>query len=172
MSALLIAILQHTPWWIFALFALLVRFGVQALTPRRVAVPRLLIVPFVFFAWGLWSLAMRSAASPLLAADWVVFGIAGLAIGWWTTRLDGVRIDRAARSVLLPGSTVPLVRNLTIFATKYALAVVMTLSPAWRAQIVSWDVAVSGLSAGYFAAWTLRFALLYRDAGAAAAQPR
>jgi hypothetical protein len=168
----LIAILQHTPWWVFALFALLVRFGVQALTPRRVAVPRLLVVPLVFFAWGLWSLALRSAASPSLAADWVAFGIAGLAIGWWTTRLDDVRIDRLTGTVALPGSAVPLVRNLTIFAAKFALAVAMTLVPDWRAQIVSWDVAVSGLSAGYFAAWMLRFAQLYRDAGAAAVQPR
>jgi hypothetical protein len=166
----LIAVLQHTPWWVFALFALLVRFGVQALTPRRVAVPRLLIVPFVFFAWGLWSLAMRSVAQPLLAADWAAFGIAGLAIGWWTSRLDDVRIDRVTGTVALPGSAVPLVRNLTIFATKYALAVAMTLAPSWRAQIVSWDVAVSGLSAGYFAAWMLRFAQSYRDAGAAAVQ--
>jgi Family of unknown function (DUF6622) len=169
-----LAILTHTPWWAFVIFALLVARGVTGLTPRSVPVVRLMIVPAVFVAWGIASLAMRSTGSPLLVADWLACAAAGLAIGWQTTRLDGIRIDRAAGLVMVPGSIVPLLRNLLIFLTKYALAVAMTMAPAWRADIVSWDVAVSGLSAGYFIAWMLRFALRYRGhaPGTAVAQPQ
>jgi len=169
----MMAILAHTPWWAFALFALLVARGVSALTSRSVPVARLLIVPAVFMAWGIGSLAVSSAGSPVPAAAWCACAAAGLAIGWQATRLDGVRIDRAAGRIMLPGSAVPLVRNLSIFAVKYALGVAMALAPAWRGDIALWSIGVSGLSAGYFAAWVLRLALRYRDAAraAVAAQP-
>ncbi len=125
-------------------------------------------------AWGIGSLATRSDGSPELAAAWAACLVAGLAIGWRTTRLDGVRIDRAAGRVTLPGSVIPLVRSLTIFTVKYALGVALALAPAWRGDIALWSIGVSGLSAGYFAAWVMRLALQYRAAGqpAVAAQPR
>ncbi len=159
-----IAVLSHTPWWAWALCALLMARGVPALRTRSVPVARLLIVPAAFMAWGVGSLAMRSAGSPMLAAAWFACAVAGLAIGWQTTRLDGVRIDRTAGRVTLPGSAVPLVRNLTIFVVKYALGVAAALAPAWGGDIALWSIGVSGLSAGYFAAWVLRLALRYRAA--------
>jgi hypothetical protein len=55
------AIVEHTPLWVFALLALLVFFGVQALRPRKPRMLRLLIVPAVFITWGVTSLLARSA---------------------------------------------------------------------------------------------------------------
>ncbi len=115
-------------------------------------------------AWGIGSLAMRSAGSPVLAVAWFGCALVGLAIGWQTTRLDRVVIDRAAGRVTLPGSAVPLVRNMTIFLVKYALGVAAVLAPAWRSDIALWSIGVSGLSAGYFAAWVMRLVLRYRSA--------
>jgi hypothetical protein len=59
---------------------------------------------------------------------------------------------------------VPLVRNLTIFLVKYALGVTLVLLPAWRGDLALLSIGVSGLSAGYFAAWVLRLAQRYRGA--------
>jgi hypothetical protein len=160
-----IAILQHTPWWVFAIGALLVVRGVPALRTRSAPLARLLIVPAVFMAWGIGSLVFRATGAPMLVPVWLVCGIAGLAIGWLTTRLDEVVIDRVAGRVTLPGSVVPLLRNLTIFLVKYALGVAVALAPAWRNDIALCSIGVSGLSAGYFAAWVLRLALRYRAAG-------
>lgn len=153
------AILAHTPWWAWALCALLVARGLPALRTRSVPVARVLIVPAVFMAWGIGSLVVRSAGSPMLAVAWFGCALAGVAIGWQTTRLKGVRVDRAAGRVTLPGSVVPLVRNLSIFAVKYALGVAAALAPAWRGDIALWSIGVSGLSAGYFAAWVMRLAM-------------
>ncbi len=164
-----IVILVHTPWWAWALCALLVARGVPALRTRSVPVARVLIVPAVFMAWGIASLAMRSTGSPGLAVTWFACAVAGLAIGWQTTTLKGVLIDRAAGRVTLPGSAVPLVRNLTIFLVKYALGVAMVLAPAWRGDLALLSIGVSGLSAGYFAAWVLRLTLRYRGATVLAA---
>jgi hypothetical protein len=159
-----LAILQNTPPWVFVLGIVLATFGVQALKPRGIAVARLLIVPLVFMAWGLISLVIRASDTPLLAVVWLACGAAGLAIGWCVTTLHGVLIDRAARRVSVPGSAVPLVRNLSIFVVKYALGAAMAMAPAWHVNIAFCDVGVSGLTTGYFAAWLLRLALLYRAA--------
>ena len=104
-----------------------------------------------------------------MAVAWSACAVAGLAIGWQTTTLNGVLIDHAAGRVTLPGSVVPLVRNFAIFLAKYALGVAMALAPAWRGDLALLSIGVSGLSAGYFAAWMLRLALRYRAAAELAA---
>jgi hypothetical protein len=42
------------------------------------------------------------------------------------------------------------------------LGVASALAPALRPELAILDVAVSGASAGYFLAWMIRFASLYR----------
>src|SRR4030088_2692514 len=64
----MVVIVQHTPWWVFAVLALLIATGVQALRPRVVPVWRLLIVPAIFIAWGVLGVTQRSFAAPMLAA--------------------------------------------------------------------------------------------------------
>jgi hypothetical protein len=152
----ILVIVQHIPLWVFAVFALLVWFGVQGLSARTVTLRRLLVTPAVFIVWGVIALALRS--SPILIADWA----AAAAIAWTTVRLDDVQIDRARGVLQLPGSWLPLIRNMTIFFTKFALTLAIALAPAWRETLAGWDIAVSDASAGYFIGWLARLALAYR----------
>jgi len=158
----MLAIIQHTPLWAFALLALLVFLGVQALRPRDVPLWRLLLVPAAFIVWGVTSLLGRASAAPLLGVDWLATAAIGIAIGWGMTRLEGVHIDHADARVRVPGSPVPLVRNLAIFLAKYCLTAAMAVAPALQATLSPWDIGISGLSAGYFIGWLVRFALKYR----------
>jgi hypothetical protein len=159
-------ILQNTPWWVLALLVLLVVLGVQALRARTIAVWRLLAVPAVFIVWVLITLSTRSLGSPILLLDWLGACATGLAIGWRTARLDGVTFDRSRGLVDVPGSAFPLVRNVTIFAVKYGLGAAMAIVPAHRSGLIPCDVAVSGLAAGYFVGWLVRFGLKFRGIGA------
>ena len=161
---LILGILQHTPWWVFALLALLVVLGVKALRTRRTALPPLLIVPAIFIGWGVISIVEKTAVSPALFVDWLVAGVVGVTIGWATTRLNGVRMDRSAGRITMPGSVVPLLRNLAILLAKYCLAVAMALAPSSQPALAHWDVAVSGLGAGYFIGWLIRLVSKYRAA--------
>jgi membrane associated rhomboid family serine protease len=60
----------------------------------------------------------------------------------------------------------PLVRNAVIFVARYALAVAAAFAATAtaHAQLVAWDVAVSGLATGYFVGWLARFARARRTA--------
>ncbi len=157
-----LAILEHTPWWVFVVLAVLLITGIQALRPRVVAVWRLFLVPAVFIAWGVFSVVQRSAAVPVLALDWSAAVALGALIGWATTRLDGFVFDVGAQSVHVPGTPMPLTRNIVIFLARYGIAVAAALAAtaALRAHIVVWDVAVSGLATGYFLGWLGRFVRL------------
>ena len=160
----LLAILTHTPLWVFLLFALLVILGVQALRPRTIALGRVFATPAVFIAWGLASLALRATATA--AGLWMATALAGALLAWFTLRLEGVRAEPGGRAHL-PGSTLPLLRNLLIFAAKYAIGVTLARHPEAQGKLLVWDIAISGASAGYFAGWTVRFLLAYRRSAAA-----
>ena len=160
----ILAILRHTPIWVFVLLIVLVMLGLQGLRARRVAVWRLLLVPAIFIIWGAVSLVARFAAAPFLVIDWLVAGATGFAVGWLTLRLAAMQIDRATGVAHVAGSVVPLVRNLAIFLAKYCLAVASAIVPSAAPALAHWDIGVSGLSFGYFLAWLCRFAIKYRAA--------
>ena len=155
-------VLPNTPWWVFALFALLMWLGFQALRPRTLPIWRLLITPAIFIGWGVVSLALQSMSSPILIADWSAAAVVGAVIASTTTRLHDVGIDRTRQLVSLPGSALPLMRNVLIFSAKYGLGVAVAIAPASKSDLAVWDIAVSGASAGYFLGWLLQFASAYR----------
>lgn len=160
--AMAIDILRGTPSWVFLLAALLVWLGVRSLRPRVTSAGRVLMTPSVFIVWGVAS--FMTGASSTRAVVWIVAAGAGLGLAILTVRLRGLLVDRAHRLVLMPGSALPLARNLVVFSAKYALAVGAVLQPDAREELAVWDAAVSGASAGYFFGWVLRFAHAYRNA--------
>lgn len=163
----LLLILTHTPWWVFLLFALLAWLGVQSLRPRTVPLRRVFITPAIFIAWGLVGLVPAARTAPAIMPVWGLAAAAGGALAFFSLRLEGLRADRGRSVVHLPGSAVPLIRNLLIFAAKYGLAVAMARLPEMRGQLVAWDMGVSGIAFGYFLGWTARFLLSWRRAAAA-----
>ena len=162
----LTAILAHTPRWVFVVFALLFVLGVQGLRPRRVALARVFVTPAVFVAWGLSSLASAAQATAMAPVAWALTAAGGVALAFFAVRLDGLGAEPGGR-VRLPGSVLPLARNMLIFAAKYVLAAALALHPEARGRLILWDIAVSGASAGYFIGWTARFLIAYRRTAAA-----
>ena len=160
-SAGITGILNGTPWWVYAVFIFLVASGIQALRPRSWPFARIAAAPLAFTAWGIASLLLAPSISASLVLTWLAAAgsASGLALITW--RSDRVSIDRATRRISLPPSWAPLARYLAIFAAKYAISVAMILNPAARESLAFWDIAVSGLSAGYFLGWLAYLAAVY-----------
>ena len=158
-------ILANTPWWVFLLLALLVWLGASALRPRTVPLRRVFITPAIFVTWGLVGVAMAAQAAPAIVPDWGLAAVACCSLAFFSVRLKGLRADHSRAMVELPGSRLPLIRNLAIFAAKYGLAATMARHPGMRGELLPWDMAVSGAAFGYFLGWTLRFLVSYRRAG-------
>jgi hypothetical protein len=164
-----IAILTHTPPWVFALLALLIWQGCTALRPRSQPLARMLIIPAVFFLMGLSRLVLGGKSIGLVSV-WMAAAAVFAAVALYTGPRS-VTVDGATGRILRPGSVIPLVRNLTVFALQYAVAVVtaMKLQAAWEVAMAG--QAVSGACAGYFLGWTIALLRGYRTRLAAPAMP-
>ena len=154
-------ILNGTPWWVYAVFTVLTWSGLQAVKPRSWPLARIALIPLVFATWGVASLLLAPGLGISLIVTWLATAGFGAWLALITLRSDRIGIDRATRRIGLPGSWVPLARNLSIFAAKYAIAVAGALDPAMRSQLAFWDIALSSLAAGYFLGWLARLAAIY-----------
>jgi prepilin signal peptidase PulO-like enzyme (type II secretory pathway) len=163
------AIFTNTPPWVFALLALLIWQGCMALRPSSQPLPRMLIIPAVFFLMGLSRLVLGARSIELLLV-WVAAAAAFAALAL-TTGPRSVTIDGTTGRIMRPGSVVPLLRNVSIFVLQYAVAVVtaMKLGASWEVALAG--QAVSGACAGYFLGWTIALLRSYRARIAAPAIP-
>lgn len=159
---MLIQILRGTPMWVFVLFAYLVWIGVKRLQPGVRDVRWLWITPAIFIAWGLLGLMQRNGAFAQTLTGWLMGATLGGMVGFAPDQR--LVVDRVHRRVLQPACAVPLIRNVSIFGAHYGLNVAAKISPALHDVLMNWDVVVSGLGAGYFVGWALRFARNYRNA--------
>jgi hypothetical protein len=135
MTDFLHAVLVHTPIRVWILLAVLVAVGLGQTAPRRVSATRLLLLPVVIGGLSLSSAwhAFGDANPVGMPLAWAL----GVAIG-----LAGARALGAPRGVVahadgsfeLPGSIVPLLVMLGVFALRYVVNVALAVSPVLAAQ--------------------------------------
>ena len=161
------AILTNTPLWVFALLALLIWQGCMALRPSSQPLPRMLVIPAVFFLMGVSRLVLGGKSIDLLLV-WMVVAAVFVALAVYTGPRS-VTIDAETGRIQRPGSVIPLVRNVSIFVLQYAVAVVtaMKLGATWEVAVAG--QAVSGACAGYFLGWTIALLRSFRGRAAAPA---
>ena len=145
-------IIVGTPLWVFAILAYLVWQGVAALRTRTVPVWRALIVPMVFIAMGLSRMAVGHETGMTPYLFWLV-GVVLAAPLAFVTGPRIVAVDRPTGLVTRPGSPVPLIQNVTVFALQYLVAVAGAMHLSRDSELAILGHIVSGGSAGYFAAW-------------------
>jgi hypothetical protein len=146
-------ILIHTPLWVFPLFGYLVWQGIKAMRPRTTSIWRALIVPAVFIVWGMSRLLARQQDSAWPLFSWVAAALALIPVGLLTTK--PFELDHATGQITRPGSPVPLIRNVSVFALQYTVAVIAAVDPDGRTAATLIGRAVSGATTGYFLGRTI-----------------
>lgn len=152
-------ILSNTPTWVFVLLAYLLWIGVKRLRPGVRELTKIGITPAIFIVWGLIGLFQRPGDFSTVFGHWAIGAVVGCALGLAVP--IPMQADRVHRLVLLPGSVLPLLRILIIFGAHYVLRVAAALHPDSSLPYVTWDIYVSGASAGYFFGWSMRFIRSY-----------
>lgn len=163
---MLIAIVQHTPAWVWGLLAALLWLGASHMLPRSASLRRMLLVPLAMAglaAYGLASaFAAQASAGALsgLLAIWLLATVATAVASLWLSpnAPRGTLFDARAQRFHLPGSVVPMLLILGIFCTKYFVGVELSLSPTLShdGSFAHQVAAVYGLFSGIFLARAAR----------------
>lgn len=122
----IVAILTHTPIWVWAIFALVAYMGYQRTRDRTVHLWRLLLLPLIMVVLAVSG--MLGAGPAVLPA--ILVGIAIGGVSGWLLERDGATRRLADGKVWLRGEWWSLVQVLLIFGFRYTIAVIGAVDPA------------------------------------------
>ena len=152
-----ISILQQTPHWVWGLLTALTVIGFKQTLPRRRSWRSSASLPLVMVILSLYGVASAFSRQPLALIAWVAGGAVTLMLAQ-TLRVWGeIRWLPQERSVLMPGSWLPLILLLGLFTSKFAVAVALSMAPglAVDAGFAGFAGLVYGAFSGVFLARTL-----------------
>jgi hypothetical protein len=155
-------IVSHTPTYVWALLAFLVYRGVLAARDREVAFTKLFIIPAVMLAISFAGINGHGVLGAGIWGVWLTGMLAGAALTWLAGK-EPLVVNRGAGTVLQRGSWMPLTMMLTVFATKYVLAVMSAMHPELQGRLVFVVVVgvLFGLFNGFFVGRLLRYVAAY-----------
>jgi hypothetical protein len=102
---------------------------------------------FLLLAYLVW----QGSFGPLVS--WIAAALVLTPIG--VLKAKPFELDHTTGEIRRPGSLIPLIRNVMIFALQYAVAVVAAIDPDGRTIASVIGRAVSGATTGYFLGRTI-----------------
>jgi hypothetical protein len=158
LSDFIVQVLKNTPPWVFVLFFVLIGLGWMQSRDRTVTLTRLAILPAVMLGFSVFGVLSAFGMDPATLAVWA----AACALPVTLRHAVPLAADLARPAedgrIAVRGSWLPLVLMMTIFFTRYAVAVMLAFNPALRSSaLVAAAVAfVYGALSGLFPARALR----------------
>ena len=131
-----IAILQHTPAWVWGLLAVLSAYGWSQTREREISLRRLTIVPLVLLALSAAGVLSAFGHAPMAVGGWGAGLAAALSIGRHLVAVRGAAWLAGRGTVRVPGSWLPMMLVLALFTLKYAVGVSLALHPALAHDVV------------------------------------
>lgn len=124
-----IAILTHTPFWVWILLAALVTLGLAQTRAREVTITRITILPLAMVGLSLAGVLGAFGHLPIALGSWAGgMALALFAASRWLPVHGATWSDRTQR-LHLPGSWLPLALFISLFGLKYAAGVSLTMHP-------------------------------------------
>jgi hypothetical protein len=148
-------IIQHTPVWVFPLFAALLWLASLGLRRRTRRVGSLFVFPLVMLVLSVGNATRTSAPSVLALADWIGCAAIGAAIGWSVARKP-LAIDPVARQITLAGSTVPLLVTVGIIVLRYSFGYLygrypeLAANPDYALALIAGGAFLGGITFGRY----------------------
>jgi hypothetical protein len=158
---MLIQILQHTPKWVFVLFAALLWLGLGQMRTRTVRFKRIALQAIGLTAFSLWGVASAFSDVPLALLVWLAGSGAMFAVVMRRPVPHGTRYDSWQQRFTLPGSALPLLLIMGLFFIKYAVGVALAQQPA-LARELTFALACSALYGAFCGVFAARAARLWR----------
>lgn len=147
LGPVILAVIGHTPWWVWGILAALVVLGSLQLRDHSLPRLRVLSQPIALGAYSLWGTTAAFGAHAAVLAAWGAGLVATLLLARRLRWPEAVRHDAATNRFHVPGSMVPLALMLTIFAVRYVVAVTLVFHHGWAS-----DAAFAAAASGVYGA--------------------
>lgn len=121
--------LASIPFYVWPLFVLLLIVGIKARKTTKVSFKRLLLLPSMLFVWSVASFFVGYGDEYKIVALWALCLAVGIFLGFWHLQKLGLRIDKENKSVVIPGSWVPLIISMVIFTSKFLIGLLSAVFP-------------------------------------------
>ena len=113
-------ILNGIPWWVYVLFVVLIRLGIQSLEPRTVTSQRLILFPLVFLILSLMRLYQNASLGfPSLIFWWVICLALGAYLGAKEVSSWKIHVDKKKKTITIPGNYSTIVLIFSIFILNF-----------------------------------------------------
>jgi hypothetical protein len=124
-----IAIVQHTPAWVWGLLAALTALGLSQAREREVGLARVTLLPLAMVALSLGGVLSAFGPAPVALGGWIAgLGLA-LVLGARFVPVRNAAWSPQTATLHVPGSWLPLALILGLFALKYTAGVNLALHP-------------------------------------------
>jgi hypothetical protein len=125
-----IAIVQHTPVWVWGLLSALVAFGFSQTRTRQMSLLRVTILPLVMIALSASGVFSAFGHFPVAMGGWAAGVGAVLVFARHAISVRGASWSPETGRLLVPGSWLPMALMLGLFAIKYFAGVKLAMHPA------------------------------------------
>jgi hypothetical protein len=162
-----IMIVKHTPAWVWGQLAALVALGLWQTRPRAMSLARVSTLPLVLTALSLGGVLKAFGPAPVALVAWLAGALASLALARRAVAVRGASWSASGGRFNVPGSWLPLVLIVSLFALKYGAGASLALAPE-----LATDTSFAGLCSlayGTFSGVFLARALSLRSVASASA---
>jgi hypothetical protein len=125
-----IAIVQHTPAWVWGLLIVLLALGLSQTRDREIGLARVTVLPLAMVALSLYGVLGAFGEAPVALAGWALGLAAALAVGSRRVAVRGARWSAERALLHVPGSWLPLTLIVGLFAIKYIAGISLAMQPA------------------------------------------
>ena len=131
----MLEIITNIPLFVWPLFTILLISGIRASKPDTVPLTFLLLIPSVFLVWSIYSF-FGKYSDPISIMLWVMCLAVGFFIGFLHMQKLGLKFDMQKRKIEMPGSWIPLILSMSIFATKFSIGMMGAMFPHLNSTIL------------------------------------
>lgn len=127
---MLIAIVHHTPIWVWGVFSALIALGLAQTRPQEMGLLRVTVLPLAMIALSLSGVLSSFGHVPVALGGWAAGVGTALAFARGLVMARGAAWRPATATVVVPGSWWPLLLIVALFAVKYVVGVSLAMHPA------------------------------------------
>ena len=124
-----IAIVQHTPVWVWGLLTALIGLGLWQTRDREMSLMRVTVLPLVLIALSASGVLSAFGHFPVAMGGWAAGVGAALAFGRQFIAVRGARWSAQTGLLHVPGSWLPLALIVGLFCVKYFAGVSLAMHP-------------------------------------------